>query len=125
MMKIYVFGNQDSDIDNIAINTVDKIRSLFPEVNFIITDPIDGFEPNEREITLIDTAVGIPDIVVFDDINKIELSPRVGLHDYDLSFNLKLLKKLGKIDKVQIIAIPSDYQLDKAAAKLTEILKSM
>ncbi|MEI7604103.1 MAG: hypothetical protein WCJ19_03725, partial [bacterium] len=93
MKKIYVFGNKDLDIDNIAIKVSDEINHYFSEIIFQIQDPNDDFLPDEKEIVILDAAKGIDKITTFNNLDLLLVSPRVTLHDFDIAFNLKLLKK--------------------------------
>jgi len=61
----------------------------------------------------------------FSDIDKIELSPQVSLHDFDLGLNLKLMKKLGKIQKATIIGIPPKIGENGAIGELNSIIPSL
>lgn len=46
------------------------------------------------------------------------------MHDFDLAVTLKLLKKIGKIKTVRIIAIPSVYEKKRAVKEVKEALTS-
>ena len=43
---------------------------------------------------------------------RIVLPPRNSVHDFDLGFQLKYLKKLGKLGKVTIIGLPQTGEID-------------
>ena len=124
-MKIYVFGNQDVEMDKIAIETANVLQKIFTQIQFVFQNPIEDFAPSERDFIILDTAIGIKKPVLLDDITKIEKTPTVGMHDFDLGFTLKLLFKIGKIDNVKIIAIPADYQLSKSVEEISAIIKKI
>jgi Ni,Fe-hydrogenase maturation factor len=45
------------------------------------------------------------------------------LHDFDLSYFLKLLKETGKLEKANIIGIPLTYDEELAVAEVTRLVK--
>lgn len=117
-MKIFVFGNEDLEFDSLPLRILPKLRKKFPEVEFIVKDPNEEWE-TEEEITVLDTAVDIKEVMVFDDLEKFSAAPRLGMHDFDALANLRLLQKLGKIKKVKIIALPPDMSEEEAFKKVS------
>ena len=91
-MTIYVFGNIDIPEDSIEI----KIIKPNEDVLFDSDNPI-----------IIDTVSGLKKVTLFNKIDDIESLKSSTVHDFDLGFQLKYLKKLGKIKKVTIIGIPT------------------
>ena len=65
-------------------------------------------------MTLIDTVVGLKEVELLTekDLNKVVKMNRGTTHDYDLGFQLKYLKKLGKLKKVRIIGLPAGKKID-------------
>lgn len=120
---IYIFGNPLLDFDNLPIKLAPELKKLFPEIEFIILDPNENLHPENKELIIIDTALGIDHVKVLNDIDKIELSPQYSLHDFDLGFNLKLLKKLGKLEKVTIFCVPANINKKQALAGLVDFIK--
>ena len=53
-----------------------------------------------------------PELITEDKLDDLILSSSSTVHDYDLGFQLKYLKKLNKIGKVYIIGIPKDAEPD-------------
>ena len=47
-----------------------------------------------------------------DEIDGLILSPRASVHDFDLAFQLRYLKKLNKLGEVTIIGIPQEGEVD-------------
>ena len=68
--------------------------------------------------------MGIKTVEKITDLEKLQKLKMVSLHDFDLATELLLYKKLGKLEKVKLIAIPSNYPLEKAAAEVKAILLS-
>ena len=119
-LKIYVFGNSILKEDSLAIKTAKKLEKIFPEVNFIYQDPNE--EIKEKNLFILDVAQGIKKVSLINDLNKLEFSNRVSLHDFDLTFSLKLMKKIGLVKKINIIAIPINYDEKKAYEEVKNYL---
>lgn len=114
-MKIYVFGNEDFPEDNLAIKAAGNLSNKFPEIQFInITPNTDLPFFNENKIIIIDVIQGINKIELINQemFDKLLLSPRNTVHDFDLGFQLKYLQKLGKLKDVKIIGIPQNQKID-------------
>jgi len=100
------------------------LKEKFPEIEFEMVDPNEEWEVPEN-VVVIDTAVGIKDVTVFDSLEKFSAPPRVGMHDFDALTNLRLLWKLGKIKKIKIIAVPAEMEESEALKKVSEILEKI
>jgi len=111
-MKIYVLGNEDSEIDNRAIEAVKNLRKN-EKVDFIFIKPNEDL-PSEKNLTLIDTVIGLPEVTLLTekDLEKMPQMARGTTHDYDLGFQLKYLMKIGKLEKVRIIGLPASEKID-------------
>jgi len=108
-MKISVFGNPDLDEDSAAIKLIPSLRQQYPKAEIKIEDPSEGLKPAEDWL-IVDICRGIDKPTEFEDLDKFESVRRVSVHDYDLAMELKLLKKLGKIKKLKILAVPVDFE---------------
>jgi len=109
-MKISVFGNQDLDTDNAAIKLIPWLKKKYPGAEIKVEDPTGGLVPPEDgEWLIVDTCAGINKITEFEDLDKFESLRRVSVHDYEVMTELKLLKKLGKIKKLKILAVPIKF----------------
>ena len=126
-MQIFVFGNPDHPQDNKALQVTKLIKASFPNIIFSHLDPNDQFDQLDLhdELIILDTAVGIRSVVEFTDMNKITNQPSTTMHDFDIGFQLKCLKKLGKIKRVRVIAIPVDMKIETAAKKVKAILQTI
>jgi hypothetical protein len=116
--KIFVFGNEDLKEDILPLRILPELKKFFPKIQFEIKDPNEEWEiendSQNSEIIIIDTAVGIKEVTIFESLEKFARPPRVGMHDFDALTNLRFLQKLGKIKKVKIIAIPSHISESEA-----------
>ena len=121
-MNIFVFGNADLDMDSIPLKILPQLQAKFPKINFIVKDPNEEWDIPE-DFIIIDTVVGIKEITVFKDIDKFVSAPSISMHDFDAFANIKLLKKLGKINKIMIIGIPVEIDHNLAIKEITSIIE--
>lgn len=122
--RVSVFGNSLVDKDSISIRILPKLRERFPDLDFLIEDPTETLKPPDDEWWIIDAAEGINEVMLIEDISKINPTKSLSVHDYDLSFDLFLLSKLGKLPEVNIIAVPYQMNEAKAVKEVSKILKS-
>jgi Ni,Fe-hydrogenase maturation factor len=122
---IHIFGNPLLDFDNLPLKLAPKLEKLFPEIDFVITDPSENLEPIDGELIIIDTIEGIEKVTVIDDIEKLETGKIFSLHDFDLAFNLKLLQKIGKLKRVKIFGVPMDGDEKEILEQLGKIINSI
>lgn len=123
---VYVLGNPLEPKDSSAVKLLPILQKKIPEFDFVQLDPTEEFPyKEESHVYIIDSVVGIKDVTVFTDLSRLELSPRVSVHDFDLPISLGILKKLGKIKKVTIIGIPQKGNNQKIIKEAVKILKSI
>ena len=122
---IYIFGNPLLPEDSLPLRLVPDLRKALPEIDFVVADPIENLKPQNKELIIIDTILGIKNIVVINNINKIQLSPLYSAHDLDLGFNLKLLAKLGQLQKITIFGLPPNFPPKKALKRLIPQIKAL
>lgn len=114
-MKIYVFGNQDIKEDNQAIMIAINLKGKIKNTEFVFVKPNEDLPfIHEKKILIMDTVQGIDKIKIIEDkdLDKIILPPRSSAHDFDLGFQLRYLKKLGKLGEVKIIGLPQTEKID-------------
>ena len=114
-MKVYVFGNQDIPDDSQSFEYMEKLNADFPAIEFIFIKPNEDLPfVNEKYVVIIDAVEGLSTAKLFEnaDLDKIKLSPRASVHDFDLGFQLKYLKKMGKLGDVTILGIPMTGDID-------------
>jgi Ni,Fe-hydrogenase maturation factor len=123
-LTIYIFGNLLLDFDNLPIRLLPKLKKRFLDIDFIIQDPNENIKlPQNGELIIIDTVMGIKKVTIIDKIEKLETSKIYSMHDFDLGFNLKLLKKIGALKKIKILGVPSDYSKEETIEELSKIIK--
>jgi len=121
-MKVLVFGNPLLDNDSLPLRLLPKLREGFPSIEFKEIDPTEGLECDGRDLVILDSVAGINEVVEIDSIERLHANRVFSMHDFDLAYNLKLLKKVGKIDSVRIIGVPMGIGEDEALEGIGEML---
>lgn len=113
-MNIIVFGNPNHPQDSLALKVSKKLVN-FKSVSFQTIDP-NGDLPLSpgKGLVILDAVMGIDKVTLFTekDIGKLVLPPRTSIHDYDLGFQLKYLKKIGRLKNIRIIGLPMNGNVD-------------
>lgn len=121
MIKVLCFGNKFLKEDSLALELSEELR--VEGFEFVVCDSPEevlGYE----EVVVLDVAEGISRVTLVDDANKIVSSP-AAMHDLDLGFFLKLSKKLGKLKRVRVVALPQKGKKEEIKKGLLEVLKSI
>lgn len=108
-MKVYVFGNPDSSIDNRPFKIAKQLGKDNQSIEFIIVKTNSDLPfTNGEDVVILDTVAGIQKVEILKnkDINRLSPGYRTTVHDFDLGFQLRYLQKLGKLGKITIIGIP-------------------
>ena len=119
-MNVYVFGNEYVAEDKRAIEVARELEGTIEGTSFVFVNPNDDAPfVNERHVMILDTVQGLGDVALVegDGIDSLILSPRGSVHDFDLAFQLRYLKKLGKLGEVTIIGIPQEGEVDHLLVK--------
>jgi Ni,Fe-hydrogenase maturation factor len=114
-MKVYVFGNQDYEGDLVAIKAAKKLEGVIESVEFIVVNPNEDLPfAGENNVVILDAMQGINKVTEINetDLGKLDIGKSVTVHDFDLGFQLKYLKKLGKLKRVIIIGLPQEGKID-------------
>ena len=114
-MNVYVFGNEYVAEDKRAIEVARELEGAIEGISFVFVNPNEDFPfVDQRLAVILDTVEGIQDVALVegDRIDGLVLSPRGSVHDFDLAFQLRYLRKLGKLGKVTIIGIPQEGEVD-------------
>ncbi|OGG07358.1 hypothetical protein A2872_03475 [Candidatus Gottesmanbacteria bacterium RIFCSPHIGHO2_01_FULL_42_12] len=119
-MVVYVFGNADVKNDAGAI----KVAKKLPGFNFRFIKPNEDIDFESKTPIILDVVEGINKITVFNNIDDIAVLKSSTVHDFDLGFQLKYLKKLGKIEGVTIVGIPASAK-DRNHLRIKLILRKL
>ena len=124
--KILVFGNPLIEKDSIALKIAKVLQnSKNNGFAFEFVNSPEELQNYGSELLIMDAVKGLDRVQLLEGLDKIHLPPRITTHDFDLTFNLKLLQKIGKISKVQLIAIPPEMQLQYAIATVEKLLNEL
>ncbi len=120
-IKIYIAGNPLIRKDNLPLRIMPHLQKKFPKLDFeeIETENL----PEEKDLNIIDTVIGIDDVQMIKDIDAIVTGKVYSLHDFDLGFNLKLMKKMGKLKSVKIIGVPPHLNEEKAMDGISRAIR--
>ena len=120
---IYCFGNPLLKEDSLPFLLIPQLRKEFPLIYFVEANSPDDIEEQE-EILILDTAKGITNATVLNDIDALCSNRTCSLHDFDLGMTLKLMQKMGKLRKIKIFCIPIGYNKAKAFAELKGLIEA-
>ena len=111
MKTILVFGSEDFDYDNKAVNMIDLLKKkLTDHAIYKLSRPEQIMDFLQKDFIILDVAKGINKPVMITDLDKIKYGKKITAHDMDLAAFLKTLKELRQIDKIKIVAIPNDKE---------------
>lgn len=123
-LKILVFGNPMLRNDSMPIRLLPDLRKRFPDIEFREFDPNENLEREGRDLNIIDTVQGIEKVTILSDIDSFQSSPRISMHDFDLGYSLRLLKKLKLVDSVKIFGVPTMIAKEEALEQLCALIAS-
>jgi Ni,Fe-hydrogenase maturation factor len=113
-MKVYVFGNKDVPGDEGAIEVAEGLRGAVDGVSFVFVGPNEDVPfVDEETVVVLDVVHGMREVALIsgDDIDRFAPPPRASVHDFDLAFQLKYLKKIGRLGEVHVAGIPKEGQV--------------
>ena len=119
-MNVYVFGNEYVAGDKRAIEVARELEGAIEGISFVFVNPNEDVPfVDHRHAVILDTVEGIKDVALVegDRIDGLVLSPRGSVHDFDLAFQLRYLKKLNRLGEVTIIGIPQEGDVDHLRIK--------
>lgn len=124
---ILIFGNPLLKQDSLPIKILPKLTKQFPNISFQEIDPTENLEPfiQNKTLNIIDTVEGIKEPIIITNIDQLQTNKLYSMHDFDLGYNLKLLKKIGKIDNIKIIGLPMEINEDDAMDGIKEYLEGL
>lgn len=122
-MKVYVFGNEFLEQDSLAKGIVREIN--LAGIEFVNCDGPEEIFLEQEQIVILDVAKDLKEVVLIDDINRLQSSKLYSLHDFDLTYFLKLMKETKQLNTVKIIAIPMSGNKEKIKNQVVKIIKSL
>jgi Ni,Fe-hydrogenase maturation factor len=125
-MKVYVFGNEDLPEDRKAIEAAKQLDGAMDGVSFIFVKPNEDVPfAEESRVVILDAVQGIGEVALIegDETEELILSPRGSVHDFDLAFQLRYLRRIDKLGDVSIIGVPREGRVDHA--RIQSILRRL
>ena len=119
--KVFVFGNPLVEKDSLALKVAEKLKERVKSIEFEAVGSLDDVKKREK-LYIMDVAFGIEKVQIIEDLEKLHTKQPVSGHDFDLALELKVLKKIGKIGRVKIIAIPLSHEFEKAVEEVRKLL---
>jgi Ni,Fe-hydrogenase maturation factor len=121
MKYVLCFGNPFLKGDSLAQKAGKKIR--IEGVRFVSCNSAEEIMFYlDKDFVILDVAKGIKKARIISDASMLDTGKIVSLHDFDLAFFLKVMKKLGGRKKVRIIALPEKMKLEDAEREVKRIL---
>jgi hypothetical protein len=114
-MKVYVFGSAEVPQHEKALEVARRLRGTVPGIWFV---PVGLNEDvpfvDEESVVILDTVLGLDGVTLVSPsgIERFAPPPRGTVHDFDLAFQLKYLKKIGRLGDVHVVGIPSEGEVD-------------
>jgi Ni,Fe-hydrogenase maturation factor len=108
-MKVYVFGNAYIAGDGRAVQLARELEGDIEGISFVFVTPNEDLPfVDEGHVVILDTVQGIKEVTLLegDITDRLILSPLGSVHDFDLAFQLRYLKKLNRLGEVTIIGVP-------------------
>jgi Ni,Fe-hydrogenase maturation factor len=114
-MRVYLFGNEYVAEDKRAIEVARELEGAVDGISFVLVGPNEDVPfVDERRVVILDTVHGIREVTLVegDEVDGFILAPRGSVHDFDLAFQLRYLKKLDRLGEVSLIGIPQEGEVD-------------
>ncbi len=123
-LKILVFGNTLLRNDRLPITMIEELQKEFPDIEFQEFDTVEDLHKEGKSLYILDTIEGIEHVIAITEIDQLITNKIYSVHDFDLAYNLKLLKKARMIEKVMIFGIPMVMKKGQALRELKKIIRS-
>ncbi len=123
-LKILVFGNTLLRNDRLPIMMMKELQKEFPDIEFREFDTVEDLHKEGRSLYIVDTVEGIDHVITITGVDQLITNKIYSVHDFDLAYNLKLLKKADMIENVMIFGIPMAMKKGQALKELKKIIRS-
>jgi Ni,Fe-hydrogenase maturation factor len=124
-MKVLVFGNPLAAMDSAAVKIAARLDKSMPGIEFVRFDTAEDLEAECPRLLILDVVVGLskPRLVT---LHELELAAKpLSLHGFDLTWNLLLLKKLGRLKEATIIGVPSKMPMGQSLPAIERLIKKI
>lgn len=124
-MKILIFGNPLIEKDSIPIKLIPLLKNEFPNIQFKEFETEEELKDEGKNLILMDSIQGIKKTMIIENMEQLDSNRIVSMHDFGVSHNLKLLKKIGYIESIKIIGVPQKISIENALKQVKEKIKSI
>ena len=83
----------------------------------------EDLENQGRHLIILDSVAEIDKVIILNSIEQLHTNKIYSMHDFDLAYNLKLLKKIGAVDSIKIIGVPIQITDADALNQIQSIFK--
>ena len=114
-MKVYLFGNEYVAEDMRAIEVARELEGAVDGISFVFVGPNEDVPfVDERRVVILDTVQGIREVTLVEgeEVDGFILAPRGSVHDFDLAFQLRYLRKIDRLGDITIIGVPREGRVD-------------
>jgi Ni,Fe-hydrogenase maturation factor len=123
---IFVAGNPLIEQDSLALRVAEQLQGKIRGIEFREIESLDALQEKEKQnLCIMDVAAGIKKVQLIQGIEKLQTKQPISSHDFDLAMQLKVLQKLGKLGKVEIIAVPARCDLKKATREVNRFIREL
>ncbi len=123
--RILVFGNPIAKADSAAVKAAKRLEGKLPGISFVRFDTSEDLEHEGGSPVILDVVVGLskPRLVLLSELER-SANP-LSLHGFDLTWNLLLLKKLGRLKEATIIGVPPKMPLKESLPAIERLIKKI
>jgi len=119
---VLCFGNEFIKEDSRAKEIADEIK--IKNVEFRKCDSLNDIllYSSHPHLFILDVVRNIQEVTLITDIDTLNTNDMYSLHDFDLGFFLKLMKKLGTLKNITIIGIPQKGDTHTIISRIKKIV---
>lgn len=121
-MRVLCFGNEFVESDLLALKVADEVR--IEGIEFVKCESPDDISDyiESGRVAIMDVARGIKKVEILRDLDNLLMQSLCTCHDFDLAFHLKLLREIGELNEVIIIALPMNANLPIVEKELRSLI---
>lgn len=125
-MNLLVFGSEDFSFDNGAVRLIGCLQRRLPGWNIQrMARPEQLLNFLDKQFIILDVAAGIDSPLLITDPGMIKYGCKVTAHDMDLAAFLRILKEVGQIDKVAIVAVPNHKDPNEFKEEVVNLIQNV
>jgi hypothetical protein len=123
MIVVLCFGSRGLSGDAAALDLAEALD--VPGVTFVpCSSPEDSLDYLDQDLYLMDVAEGVSEVTLVTDLSRIQLPPRVTVHDLDAGFFVRLVERLHGVS-IPVIALPMGMEIDVAKEQLLKLIATL